>query len=44
MTSLVTEVLVSAGKLNKDDWNTKISKLNHRAFDIKVCAYATKII
>nr|CAB3268069.1 centromere/kinetochore protein zw10 homolog [Phallusia mammillata] len=35
MTSLVTEALASAGKLAKDDWNTKINKLNSRAYEIK---------
>nr|XP_002127662.1 centromere/kinetochore protein zw10 homolog [Ciona intestinalis] len=35
MSSLVTEALASAGKLAKDDWNVKISKLAARAFDTK---------
>ncbi|XP_076808308.1 centromere/kinetochore protein zw10 homolog [Clavelina lepadiformis] len=33
--SLVTEALVSAGSLAKDDWSTKIDRLSGRAYDIK---------
>lgn len=37
MTSFVTEVLASSGKLEKEDLMTKISKLTRKSDDIKVC-------